>query len=164
MKQNEKGISLIEVIASIVIISIILLSIAPLIIRSNVMATYNNEKLATIDLAQTVLERLRVEKDVVKQVVKSGLADIEIPLDEIGLTGLKVAIETNDHNKIYILETDNQTYQVEAYVKPCNEEPKSLGMNLVFVKVNRVEITPDESGVHVKKLTGNSEIEGFVEL
>lgn len=60
MKNNQKGFSLIEVIASIVIISIVLLSFFQLFIQSNKTAVANNEKLVVINLADAILERIKV--------------------------------------------------------------------------------------------------------
>lgn len=60
MKENEKGFSLIEVIASIVIISIVLLSFFQLFIQTNKTAVSNNEKLVVINLADATLERIKV--------------------------------------------------------------------------------------------------------
>lgn len=61
MNKNEKGFSLIEVIASIVIISIVLLSFFQLFIQSNKTAVANNEKLVVINLADAELERLKLD-------------------------------------------------------------------------------------------------------
>ena len=55
--KNESGLTLIEVVASIVIITIILLSFSQLFIQSNKTAHYNNEKLVLINLADGQLER-----------------------------------------------------------------------------------------------------------
>lgn len=60
MKNNQKGFSLIEVIASIVIISIVLLSFFQLFIQTNKTAVANNEKLVVINLADAALERIKV--------------------------------------------------------------------------------------------------------
>lgn len=57
--KNESGLSLIEVVASIVIIAIVLLSFTQLFIQSNKTAAHNNEKLVLINLADAELERVR---------------------------------------------------------------------------------------------------------
>lgn len=61
MSKNEKGLTLIEVIASIAIISIVLLSFFQLFIQSNKTAVANNEKLVVINLADAQLERLKLD-------------------------------------------------------------------------------------------------------
>ncbi|QCR32032.1 prepilin-type N-terminal cleavage/methylation domain-containing protein [Lysinibacillus sp. SGAir0095] len=59
--QNPKGFTLIEVVASIIIITIILLSISQLFIQTNRTAVTNTEKLVTINLADAMLERVRAK-------------------------------------------------------------------------------------------------------
>lgn len=61
---NQRGFTLLEVVASIVIISIILLSFAQLFIQSNKTAAYNNEKLVTINLADAMLAKAQATKGV----------------------------------------------------------------------------------------------------
>jgi len=57
--KSQKGFSLIEVVASIVLISIMLLSFAQLFIATNKTATVNIEKLVTVNLADAVLAKLK---------------------------------------------------------------------------------------------------------
>lgn len=59
--KEERGFSLIEVVAAIVIIGIVLLSFSQLFIQSNKIAHKNNEKLTTINLADAMLVRLKSE-------------------------------------------------------------------------------------------------------
>lgn len=58
--KKESGFTLIEVVASIVIITIVLLSFSQLFIQSNKTAAYNNEKLVAINMAEAELERLKL--------------------------------------------------------------------------------------------------------
>ena len=57
--QNENGISLIEVVASLAIITLILLSFSQFFIQAKKTSAYNNEKIVTINLADGVLARLQ---------------------------------------------------------------------------------------------------------
>ena len=59
--KEESGFNLIEVVASIVIIGIILISFSQLFIQSNKTAAHNNEKLVTINLADAMLVKLKSE-------------------------------------------------------------------------------------------------------
>lgn len=59
--KSEKGFSLIEVVASIVLISIILLMFAQIFVSTNHTAAVNTEKLVTINLADAVLAKLKSE-------------------------------------------------------------------------------------------------------
>ena len=64
--ENDKGFSLIEVIASIVILSIVLLSFFQIFIQTNKTAVSNNEKLVVINLADAELERLKLDPSLAK--------------------------------------------------------------------------------------------------
>lgn len=57
--KSQRGFSLLEVVASIVLISIILLSFAQIFVQANSTANINNEKLVVINLADAYLERLK---------------------------------------------------------------------------------------------------------
>lgn len=57
--KQQQGMTLVEVVCSVVIIGIILISFAQLIINSNKTASYNNEKLVTINLADAALAKLQ---------------------------------------------------------------------------------------------------------
>lgn len=58
--KTEKGFTLIEVLASVIIITIILLSFSQIFISNNKYANANTEKLVVMNLADAQLERLRV--------------------------------------------------------------------------------------------------------
>lgn len=58
--KQQRGFSLIEVVAALVIITIVLLSFSQLFIQSNKTAAYNNEKLVAINMAEAELERLKL--------------------------------------------------------------------------------------------------------
>lgn len=57
--KKESGFTLLEVVASIVIITIVLLSFSQLFIQSNKTAAHNNERLVTINLADAALVKLK---------------------------------------------------------------------------------------------------------
>src|SRR5690625_3773894 len=61
--QLEHGFTLIEVLASIVIISVILLGVIQLIGLTNKTAVSNNTKLVTINLARTTMERIKLQPE-----------------------------------------------------------------------------------------------------
>lgn len=58
--KNEKGFTLVEVLASIVIILALLLSFSSIFISNNKYANLNTEKLVVVNLADAQLERIRV--------------------------------------------------------------------------------------------------------
>lgn len=58
--KHEEGFTLVEILASIVIISIILMGVFNFIIFSNKTAATNNEKLVATHLAKSTMERIKV--------------------------------------------------------------------------------------------------------
>lgn len=56
--EDEKGFSLVEVVASIVIIAIVLLSFAQIFIQTNRTSVLNNERLVVVNLADAALAKL----------------------------------------------------------------------------------------------------------
>lgn len=58
--KNEKGFTLVEVLASLVIISIVLMSFMAIFTNTNRLAVSNSEKLVVINLADAYLERIKM--------------------------------------------------------------------------------------------------------
>lgn len=95
---GNKGFTLVETLASMVLLVIILLSFTQLFIQTNEEAKQNNEKLVVINLADGVLEGLKVK-----------------PMKEI-----KTSTDVQDYFKVSInpaapadtLSFDGKTYQV----------------------------------------------------
>lgn len=61
IKQNEKGLTLIEVLASLVILSIVLISFSSLLLQATKHTKYNKEKLTEVDVAEQVIGDIRGE-------------------------------------------------------------------------------------------------------
>lgn len=59
--ESEKGFTLVEVLAALVIISIILTSSIAIFSNTNALAVSNSEKLVVINLADAYLERLKAD-------------------------------------------------------------------------------------------------------
>ncbi|EIM05624.1 hypothetical protein A1A1_14949 [Planococcus antarcticus DSM 14505] len=58
--KNERGFTLVEVLASLVILSIVLMSFMAVFANTNRMAVNNSEKLVIINLADAYLERIKI--------------------------------------------------------------------------------------------------------
>lgn len=56
---REKGLTLIEVLASLVIVSIVLISFSGILIQSMKHTKYNKEKLTEVDIAEEVIGEIR---------------------------------------------------------------------------------------------------------
>src|SRR5690606_9298817 len=59
--KNESGFTLVEVLASLVIISIIFIGAFNLIISTNEVAVSNNNRLVAINLGKATIERIKVD-------------------------------------------------------------------------------------------------------
>ncbi|WP_033828283.1 type IV pilus modification PilV family protein [Bacillus andreraoultii] len=72
---NEKGISLMEVVVSLAILSIMILTFANLFLFTNKTAVSNDSKIVAIHLAKAELERLKVNSDESKDIISQLKAD-----------------------------------------------------------------------------------------
>lgn len=63
MFNDEKGFTLVEIVASIVIITIVLLSFFQFFIQNNKVANSNTEKLVVVNLSHYYLDRLKLERN-----------------------------------------------------------------------------------------------------
>lgn len=61
LMKNEKGLTLVEVLAAVVLISIVLMGFMALFGTTNKLAVTNSEKLVVINLADAHLERLKTD-------------------------------------------------------------------------------------------------------
>lgn len=86
---NEQGFTLVEVVASLAIITIILLSFSSIFITNNKQAITNNEKLVIINLADAQLERFRA---------MAKLIDNTTSIENIEMNG-KTYLVTVDYNQ-----------------------------------------------------------------
>ena len=68
MQKREEGFSLIEVVASLVLVSIVLISFVQIFIQSNKTAVDNTEKIVVINLADAQLERLKIDSSILEGV------------------------------------------------------------------------------------------------
>lgn len=113
--QNEKAFTLVEVIASIVLISIVLLSFVQIFIQTNQVANTNTEKLVVINLADAQLERLQIDST---------------ELANIGTSRLSTASGVS-LNPILL---NNKTYEVNVKLHP-NATDKNLKLYNLVVTV-----------------------------
>lgn len=59
MSRNEDGLTLIEILASLVIISIVLISFSTILLQATKHTKYNEEKLTEVDIAEEVIGKIR---------------------------------------------------------------------------------------------------------
>ncbi|WP_341960818.1 prepilin-type N-terminal cleavage/methylation domain-containing protein [Planococcus maritimus] len=78
--KNEKGFTLVEVLAALVIISIILTSSIAIFSNTNALAVRNSEKLVVINLADAYLERIKADPT---GTISNGTADGSKTISEL---------------------------------------------------------------------------------
>lgn len=148
---NEEGVSLIELLAAMAIVTILLLSFAQLFIQSNKTAAYNNEKLVTINLADAALAKLQSET-FTKRPAITNVNEYFIDSEEKLPTNKKppVAIEMN--GKTYAISYEASQSGAAPDMGNFNYSEKTLNLIKVVVTVT----APDG------KIKGSSE--GYVSL
>ena len=115
LKNSEQGFSLVEVIASIVIIGIVLLSFSHFFINTNKTAVKNNEKLILMNLANAELERLKLVGYNATTTPTSAISDFNGYLVDItnvdcttnntlSLCDVKIEVKSNSTEAKYAVE------------------------------------------------------------
>lgn len=130
--KEERGFSLIEVVASLVMITIVLLSFSQLFIQSNKTAAYNNEKLVAINMAEAELERLKMTPfiEYLPTINSSSLYNFKTPQDikktlySGNIYSLNInATQTSEEQKrklinvVVTVKYKNSQSTVEGYIK-----------------------------------------------
>ena len=147
--KKERGFTLIEVVASIVIIGIVLISFSQLFIQSNKTAAHNNEKLVTINLADAALVKLKSES-FTKDASITDVNQYFVDNSESDRTKKKPPLEINMNGKKY--EVSYTASQSNTNVTNSKYSEKDLDLIKVVVTVT----APDG------KIKGSSE--GYVSL
>ena len=85
---NDKGLTLIEILAAVVILSIVLVTFTNLFLQSAKHTKFNNEKLTAVQVAEDVVAKVRANEYKGKSVGQK--------FSEIGYDGYEVSIEIKD--------------------------------------------------------------------
>lgn len=115
--KNEKGLTLVEVLAALVILSIVLMSFTTVFANTNRMAVSNSEKLVVINLADAYLERVKM--------TPSDYIDVYPP----------TRLLESKQKPPFFLTMNNKTYEVLVKIK----KDTSLPLLNVVVTVKAVE-------------------------
>jgi len=126
-KSTQKGFTLVEVLASIVIISVILLGVAQLMLFTNKTAVSNNSKLVTTHLAKATMERIKIEPD-----TYFSFSNVSTEKKEYTKNNCQV----ENCEELYEFYVNDQTYDVTVQVSQ-NDEEKELDLINVFVTVQQ---------------------------
>lgn len=134
--KNEEGFTLVEVLASLVIISIVLMSFMALFGNTNRLAVTNSEKLVVINLADAYLERVKVtpNKFITFEDLKNNCSNVEKGWKE---------------KESFIYPINMKDYEVKVKATQDSNECKLALINVV------VEVTAVNSRI-------SSKVEGYV--
>lgn len=139
---KEKGFTLVELLASIIILSIIIIGILQMFIFSAKTATSNQTKLVTTHLAKATIERVKVD------------AESFFPFEQI-TDQEKTFSKTNCHHyagvdcDLFEVKVNDLNYEIEI---KASQDDREATLNLINVVVTVMQ--PD------KKLS--SKVEGYV--
>ena len=136
--KNNRGASLLEVVASLVIITIILLSFSQFFLQAKKTAAYNNEKLVTINLADAALVKLQNQ-----QIAKTTDPDLNKYFE-------KATIEKT-------ITMNDKTYRIDY--KPEQSDTKYQNRSEIELGLIKVEVTVYSPDNKTKGVT-----QGYVKL
>ena len=136
----DNGLTLVEVLASIVIISVILLGVVQLLSFANKTAMSNNSKLVTTHLAKATIERI-------KTVPETYFSFYDINSESMTYTKNNCIPEACEN--LYQWNVNDRTYEVTVKVSQTNEEK--------ILDLINVVVTVELSGKNIK-----STVEGYV--
>jgi len=89
--QNEKGLTLVEILAAVVILAIVLVSFSNFFLQSAKHTKYNNEKLTAVQVAEEVIADVRIGKYQSEDVFPIIIGDYKVELElEGGPENLKL--------------------------------------------------------------------------
>ncbi|MTD29664.1 prepilin-type N-terminal cleavage/methylation domain-containing protein [Planomicrobium sp. YIM 101495] len=124
--KNEKGFTLVEVLASLVLISLILMGFMALFTSTNRLAVTNSEKLVVINLADSYLERAQInpEEFFSPYPLTETSRGIAVPLHEMNGSEYEVRLDVSDSGGLDLLNVivtvspvdSNMSSSVEGYV------------------------------------------------
>lgn len=144
LSRNENGVTLVEVLASLVIVSIILLGVFSLLTFTNKTAVSNNAKLVSINLSKATIERMKVKpEDYV------DIEDLKNISEEFTITYDRENCAPENCQDLYTLTVNDQEYDVEIKVSQSTEEKALQLINVV------VTVSLPERNI-------NSTVEGYV--
>lgn len=142
-KINQKAFTLIEVLASVLILTLIIFGSMALLNFTNTMAKSNNEKIVAVNLAKATLERINVKA--------TDFIDPEIDLEDTRYDSPLIFTQASCKNNLtcenlYQPQINDKIYEVEVYVsqdKKAREDEKysekELGLLNIKIIVNLAE-------------------------
>jgi prepilin-type N-terminal cleavage/methylation domain-containing protein len=148
---KNKGFTLIEVLASIVLLSILILTFSNSFVFSNRTAVSNNDNLAAVNLAKATLEKIKNDPYMYINDPKTGNIDYEN--NPITFNINNCPINNRPCQNLFSVTINNKTYNISITASQnAAKGDKNLNLINVLVQVNSVNSTPIIS----------SKIEGYI--
>ncbi|WP_170138763.1 type IV pilus modification PilV family protein [Oceanobacillus chungangensis] len=140
---DETGFTLVEVLASLTILSIILVGVFNLFIFTNEAAVSNNDRLVAINLGQATMERVKHNPSAYFDNSSANSA-----LTEVGKTYTAANCEKNNCESLYEVLINDNTYHISLTVSQNSDETK--------LKLIDVIVTVELKG------KANHKVEGYI--
>lgn len=141
--KKREGFSLVEVLLSLVILSIIVVTFLDFFVFTNKTAVKNNDQLIAIHLAKSTMERIKLDP----------FSFIDAPVNNQNLTSSVYTIDNcpNPDPKqcelLFAPTINDRAYEIQVTVSQNNQE-KKVGLLNVLVNVNAIDSeTPISSSV-----------------
>jgi len=148
---SEKGFTLIEVVASLVIISIILLGAYGLLIFSNETAQSNNDKLVAINVGKATIERIKIDPN-------SYFGNIRNYVLENGFSVTLTSENCMPENceELYQLIINDKNYDIAVTISQSEEAVDERGYSEIDLRLINVlvQVELDDAVLH--------QVEGYV--
>lgn len=145
--KNEKGLTLIEVLTSIVILSIILLTTMSFFPQMGQLNNQNQEKAKAINIAKEILINWQESSDVKWFLVKTDRVT--------GFTSTDPKVVYNNFNydaDYYYFETSKESYNVHIKIKKSPETSSRLSsVNSIVVQIKKNGKAVSETFGYVKR-------------
>lgn len=127
---TNKGITLVEIVVSVSILSIILITFGSIFVNMNKTSISNNEKLVAVHLAKGTLDRLKVDPGYYNEKLANGEAIIEEINEKRYRINIQYLPQTAENIKAGLkpvlieVKLDRKDYPVSASVEGYVEDEK----------------------------------------
>lgn len=130
---NQTGFTLVEVLASVVLISIVLIGVFNLMIFTNKTATSNNEHLVAINLGKATIERMKLDYG---SFIEKPSSKPDYVFDRNGketydLHKCQALFEDKQCKMLYKPKINNKDYNIVIDVSQNHEEKRLKLINVV---------------------------------
>lgn len=153
MAKNEKAFSLVEVLASVVVVSIVLIGVLNIIVFTNKVAVSNNDKLVAVYLANATIERIKEKPEDFFPLPSDASPAPEYvgrtAEDPFSYDGTHCTTEACEN--LYHVQINEVIYKVTVSV---SQDEKEQQLRLINVVVN---VKHPDKPIH-------SKVEGYVNL